>query len=174
MRITTDKTTMADDFEEEKIEKPSKSSVKRALEAMQTLGTKFARLPEKTLAEARLPEEVMEALRDYAKMRSFGAQRRQLQLIGQKMARLDYAQTLTEYERLTKSQTQDTAKMHAAEALRDRLIANDNALTEFVAAHPEVDASDFNRLIRAARKEAREGKPPKSARALYKKLFEML
>ena len=79
---------MADDFEEEKIEKPSKSSVKRALEAMQTLGTKFARLPEKTLAEARLPEEVMEALRDYAKMRSFGAQRRQLQLIGQKMARL--------------------------------------------------------------------------------------
>jgi ribosome-associated protein len=44
---------------------------------------------------------------------------------------------------------------------------------EWLAAHPETDVQQFRQLIRNARKEAAEAKPPKSSRALFKILREM-
>ncbi|MFR1025036.1 MAG: DUF615 domain-containing protein [Parasutterella sp.] len=48
------------------------------------------------------------------------------------------------------------------------MIADDAALTKFIAQFPDVNVQEVRQLIRNARKEAEGNKPPKSARALYK------
>jgi ribosome-associated protein len=64
------------------------------------------------------------------------------------------------------------AAFHALENWRSRLIESDPALNEWLALHPDTDVQQIRQLIRNARKEAAEMKPPKSSRALFKLLRE--
>ena len=54
--------------------------------------------------------------------------------------------------------------------MRERLLANDDAFTAFVAQYPHADAGSLRTLIRNARKEAEQNKPPKNFRALYQEV----
>ena len=69
---------------------------------------------------------------------------------------------------------QATALMHKIERWRDRLIAEEDALTEFLRDVPCVDATEARQLIRNARREAAENKPPKSSRALFRLIRDAL
>ena len=51
------------------------------------------------------------------------------------------------------------------------MIAGDAPLTEYVTSHPEASVQRLRQLVRGARREAADGKPPKSARELYKILY---
>ena len=64
----------------------------------------------------------------------------------------------------------ETAALHALERRRDKLLADDKALTELLAEHPELDAQHLRTLIRNARKEQAENKPPKA----YREIFQIL
>ncbi len=64
----------------------------------------------------------------------------------------------------------ETAAMHALERRRDKLLTDDNTLTELLAAHPELDVQHLRTLIRNARKEQAENKPPKA----YREIFQIL
>jgi ribosome-associated protein len=66
------------------------------------------------------------------------------------------------------------ALMHRCERWRERLLADDGALTELVAEHPQVDVQALRAMIRAARREQAAGQPPKNARALYRWLHQLL
>jgi ribosome-associated protein len=60
--------------------------------------------------------------------------------------------------------------MHSFEKKRDKLLADDNALTELLEQHPHLDAQHLRTLIRNARKEQAESKPPKA----YREIFQIL
>jgi len=60
--------------------------------------------------------------------------------------------------------------MHAIERQREKLLANDAALTELLQRHPELNAQQLRTLIRNARKEQAENKPPKA----YREIFQIL
>ena len=60
--------------------------------------------------------------------------------------------------------------MHALERRREKLLADDKALTELKERHPEVDVQQLRALIRNARKEQAENKPPKA----YREIFQIL
>jgi ribosome-associated protein len=64
--------------------------------------------------------------------------------------------------------------MHRAERLRERLLQDDAALTDFLAEFPAADAQQLRRLVRAARREHDAARPPKSARELYKLLHALV
>ena len=49
-------------------------------------------------------------------------------------------------------------------------LADDEALTQFAAAHPSADLQALRALIRNSRKEQKEGKPPRA----YRELFRLL
>ena len=68
----------------------------------------------------------------------------------------------------------ETARLHAIERWRDRLIASDDAITEFIAAHPDSDVQALRTLVRNARKEAQLAKPPKSSRELFQMVKQAL
>ena len=59
------------------------------------------------------------------------------------------------------SSAQAAAAHRRLEAWRERLLADDAALTRFAAEHPGADLQEIRALIRNARKEQQEGKPPR-------------
>lgn len=67
----------------------------------------------------------------------------------------------------------ETARQHQLERWRDRLLADERALAELLDAHPGADAQHLRNLIRNARKEQVEGKPPKSSRLLFRTLRDL-
>ena len=96
-----------------------------------------------------------------------------MQYVGKKMRTLEpeelaaIQRTLDSWKGLSKA---DTAAMHALEKRREKLLAKDIALTELLAQHPELDAQHLRTLIRNARKEQAENKPPKA----YREIFQVL
>jgi ribosome-associated protein len=68
------------------------------------------------------------------------------------------------------SSKSETAALHSIERQRERLLADDNALTALREKHPELDIQHVRNLIRNARKEQAEQKPPKA----YREIFQLL
>ena len=64
----------------------------------------------------------------------------------------------------------ETAALHAIERKRDKLLTDDKALTQLLEDNPELDAQQLRTLIRNARKEQAENKPPKA----YREIFQIL
>ena len=106
-------------------------------------------------------------------MKSFGAQRRQLQLIGKLMRALDGAAVREAIDRATGDSRAAVAAHQKAEKARDALIASDEALTAWVQSHPETDVQKLRQLVRSARKERDSNKPPKSAREIYRLIYRL-
>jgi ribosome-associated protein len=68
----------------------------------------------------------------------------------------------------------ENARLHQAEKWRDKLIAENEALTLFLNAHPEADATHLRQLIRNARDEAARNKPPRAFREIFRVIREAM
>lgn len=156
-----------DDFDD----RPSKSQKKRDCDALQALGKELTQLTAEQQSQIPLPKETAHAIRDYAAMKSFGAQRRQLQLIGKLMRNLDAAAVREAIDRATGESRAAAAAHKRAERAREELIAKDDFLTVYAQKHPAIELQRLRQLIRLARKEAAESKPPKAFREIYKILY---
>ncbi len=154
---------------------PSKSQKKRNSDLMQKLGGELARLPADQFARIDLPEDIRQAIVDYQRMKSFGAMRRQMQLIGKLMRRLEASAVREAIDRATGESRAAVAAHHRAEKARDAMLEADAAVTAYVEKHADIDVQRLRQLVRAARKEREAGKPPKSARELYRMIhsFEL-
>lgn len=154
--------------------RPSKSQRKREMDALQALGVQLLRLNAAQLARLDLPESLREALAEAHRITSHEGRRRQLQYIGRLMRTIDPAPLQQALADATGASRAAVALMHRCERLRDRLLEDDAALTEFIAAHPHVDAQRLRATIRAARRERAQGQPPRHARELYRWLHQTL
>ncbi len=68
----------------------------------------------------------------------------------------------------------EVEQFHQLETWRDQLVAGDNAIfNEILESNPTADRQHINQLIRNANKEAKQNKPPKSSRILFKYLQEL-
>ena len=160
------------EFEQE-YERPSKSQLKREMTALQKLGAELIAEARDRIKRIPMPEDVREAILECQLITDHEGRRRQLQYVGKKMRTLDEAElaviqkTVDSWKGLSKA---DTAAMHALERRREKLLTDDGALTELLAQHPEVNAQQLRTLIRNARKEQAENKPPKA----YREIFQIL
>ncbi len=158
---------------EQQYDRPSKSQLKREMTALQKLGSVLVESPRDRVKRIPMPEDVLEAILECQKITAHEGRRRQLQYVGKKM------RTLTDEEVAVIQATVDgwrgasraeTAALHAVERQRDKLLADDGALTDLRAQHPELDVQQMRTLIRNARKEQAENKPPKA----YREIFQIL
>ena len=158
-------------------EGPSKSQRKRESHALQDLGEELVNLAKDALARVPMPENLEQAVRDCRKITAHEGRRRQLQYVGKQMRTLHESevqairQALDDIKGVSKA---ETAKLHALERWRERLLAKDEALTELVAQHPGADAQQLRTLIRNARREQAAQKPPKAFRELFQALKDLL
>ena len=160
------------EFEQE-YDRPSKSQLKREMTALQKLGEDLVAEPRDRVKRVPMPEDVRDAILECQQIKDHEGRRRQMQYVGKKMRTLDeneiaaIQRTLDSWKGLSKA---DTAAMHALEKKREKLLSNDAALTELLGQHPQLDAQQLRTLIRNARKEQAENKPPKA----YREIFQIL
>ena len=158
---------------EQQYDRPSKSQLKREMTALQKLGQLLVDAPRDRVRKVPMPEDVLEAILECQQISSHEGRRRQLQYVGKKMRTLDDAEVAA-IQKVVDSwrgtSRAEAAALHAIERQRDRLLADDEALTELRSQHPELDIQHLRTLIRNARKEQAEAKPPKA----YREIFQML
>lgn len=155
---------------EQQEERISKTQMKKRMDELQDLGMELTRLSAETLKKIDLPEDLYEAVREYKKITSNGALKRQTQYIGRLMRETDPAPIREFLAKLKGENTAHNAFLQRIEQMRVRLLANDDALTVFVADYPHADTGALRTLIRNTRKEQELGKPPKNFRALYQEI----
>ena len=160
------------EFEQE-YDRPSKSQLKREMDALQKLGESLVNEPRDRVKRVPMPEDVRDAILECQQIKDHEGRRRQMQYVGKKMRTLEpdelaiIQKTIDSWHGASKA---ETAAMHALERRREKLLADDQALTELLNRHPEVDAQHMRTLIRNARKEQAEHKPPKA----YREIFQIL
>jgi ribosome-associated protein len=151
----------------------SKTRKKREMHELQALGAALAALAESQLKEMQLGEDLLEALLEAKRIKSHEARRRQMQYIGRLMRAVDPAPIRSRLAEVEGNSAQATARHRRLEAWRERLLADDGALTEFAAAFPGADLQAVRTSIRNARKEQKEGKPPRAYRELFRILKDI-
>jgi len=155
-------------------EPPSKTRRKSEMHALQDLGERLAALKPDQLARITLPEDLAVAIAEYRRFTKWEAKRRQMQYIGRLMRDIDSTQVAAQYDALSRTSRVAVAGFHAAEAWRDRLLAGNDALDAFVTEYPDADRKRIAELADKARSEHAAGRPPASARLLFRELSRLL
>ncbi len=151
----------------------SKTRRKKESEALQDIGVELVRLPRERLERLDLPDNLLAAILEARRITSHGAIRRQMQYIGKLMREVEVDPISEQLAAIRGESAAAKAEFHALENWRARLLADDAAVGEWLAAHPGTDIQTLRQLIRNARKEATEGKPPRSSRALFRMLRDL-
>ncbi|MDE2048556.1 MAG: DUF615 domain-containing protein [Betaproteobacteria bacterium] len=163
----------ADDAAEDTFSGPSKTQLKKAMLALQTLGVQLVELPGDRLKRVPLPERLRDAITQARHITAHGGRRRQIQYVGRLMRDLsddELAHIHSALAAFTQTDAASVAAFHTLERWRSRLLDDDDALTQLLSAHPEADAQQLHTLIRNARKERDTQRPP----AAFRELFQVL
>ncbi len=150
---------------------PSKSQRKRDMIALQKLGGQLVEQSVERIQKASIPEDLRKAVLECQRIKNHEGRRRQLQYIGKLMRKLQeneveaIKQQLDSWKGLSKA---DTALLHMVESQRAQLLENPNALTDFLERFPQANSQQLRTLIRNAKKEQADNKPPKAFRELYR------
>jgi ribosome-associated protein len=162
----------SDEFDQE-YERPSKSELKRQMNDLQKLGEQLVAEPRDRVKRVPMPEELREAILMCQSITNHEGRRRQLQFVGKMMRKLDEEEvaviqrTIESWKGTSKA---EAAALHALERRREKLLTDDKALTQLLEEHPHLDVQHLRTLIRNARKEQAENKPPKA----YREIFQIL
>ncbi|HKI61363.1 MAG TPA: ribosome biogenesis factor YjgA [Mariprofundaceae bacterium] len=162
------------DLEGSRVERPNKSQQKREIQALHEVAEKLVGFSDAKLQSMTLPSELEKEI-VAARSMKYGALKRQLKLITRLLREIPADSIIATVEDLDEKKSELDAYFHRLERWRDRLLLEGaDALTEFMNTHPAADVSQIRQLIRNASKETTENKPPKSARALFKLLREIV
>lgn len=152
----------------------SKSQRKREMHALQKLGEQLVELNRDQFVRLNLPDELHEAVEFAHRVKGHEARRRHMQYLGKLMRQVDADPIRAALDLVTGESRAAVSLMHRAESWRDRLLDDDDALTTWVAEHPEADVQWLRAAIRSARRERELQQPPRHARELYRRLHEQL
>ncbi len=135
----------------------SKTALKKYSDRLQQLGESLLTLRADLMNKLDLSEKLVDAVAEARRITNFEGRRRQMQYIGKLMRGVDEA-TLAAVEAALDEQNKGSAKgtlsLHQAEQWRDRLIADDEALTHWLELDTSADVQQLRALIRQARKDA--------------------
>jgi ribosome-associated protein len=153
---------------------PSKTQRKATMHALQDLGEALVKLDARWLsdlaAETHLPERLVDAIVAARTITAWGGRKRQLQYIGRLMRDIDPEPIRRRLDAWAHGHQEDTARQHALEQWRDRLLTEADALELLAADHPTLDRPRFRALIARARTEREGGGPPHAYRELFRAL----
>ncbi len=154
---------------------PSRTQQRRDALVVLALATQLVAMQPSRLAKLDLPDDVRDEITRTRNITAHIAHKRQLAFLAKVMRRYDdeaFASVRAELGENREKQRQENAAMHRLEAMRDRLIAEDEAaLSELISEHPQVDRQHLRSLVRKARIEKETpNKPPRA----YREIFQLL
>ncbi len=177
-RMTQELPQTPDGTDESLYDGPSKSQLKRDMHALVDLGRELVDLSPERLKQLPLAERLYDAIRLAQRTTSREGLRRQIHYVGKLMRDAPADEIRTLLDTWKNGSRDQTRAMHRLEALRDRLLKEDSALTTLLEKYPHADIQHIRTLIREGRKEAtaneslRQGQEPQ--RKHYRALFQAL
>lgn len=158
----------------DEFDKPSKTQRKQVMADLQALGERMVELNEGQIATIEMPDFLREAVLEARAIKSHEGRRRQMQYIGKLMRDVDPAPIREKISQWDGQSASNVAHEHAIVRWRERLLSEENAITEFARAYPGADIQQLRALVRNANAERTAGKPPKSFRELFKRVREIM
>jgi len=160
---------------------PSKSRVKDDMHELQDFGQALLELPHERFARIEMDDTLRAAFDELARITNLSARKRQAGYIGKLLQHVDVTPFRNELESFRRGQAQAAKGFPDLSRWRDRLLAEDAALTEWCARYPSTDTRALRTLIRNARKEeadaaaeaAHSGTAPVKGRQ-FRALFQLL
>lgn len=170
---------MADtDFQDELPEEllKSKTQLKNESLALQKIGLTLVELGAAALAKIPMDDELSDAVLLARKInKKKDGYRRQLQFIGKLLRFRDTSDIERAIAELEASHLKANQVFHKVEETRDTLIKQgDDAINALLNDHPDLDRQKLRQLVRQAKKQLTDNKPPKASRELFKYLREFL
>jgi ribosome-associated protein len=147
---------------------PSKTKKKQEMHELQKLGAALVGLSDAHFGNLALPEDLAHAVREARRMTGHEAKRRQMQYIGRLMREIDPEPIRAQLAAVEGHSAAARASHQRLEHWRARLMEDDGALTEFAREHAGADLQQLRALLRNARKEQAEAKPPRAYRELFR------
>ena len=157
----------------------TRTDLKRESTEVQKLGEDLLTLRKELITRLDLPEKLVEALAEAKRISNFEGKRRQMQFIGKLMRKLEPEKHEAIRTALVEQHTPsalETQTLHQAEIWRDRLLADDDALGQWINLSPSTDSQQLRALVRQARKDAvpeRPGEAQRHGRA-YRDIFQLV
>ncbi len=151
-------------------DRPSKSQRKRDVHALQDLGTALVELNAAQLAEFDLPERLVQAITEAQRIHNFEGRRRQMQFIGKLMRDIEPAPIRSRLDILRGVARESVTIQHQIERWRERLLAEEDALTLFADEYPQTDLQRLRSLISSVKRDRENARPPKKYRELFRAL----
>jgi len=148
----------------------SRSQIKRDIRALKELGIRLAGLSKGQLSAIPMSEKTRAAVLAAQGM-ARNALSRHYRYLSSLLREEDVAAIRTALTGELQPHVKEVAEQHETERLRDELLSGDERpLAAFVARYPKCDRAHVRLLARNARKELQLGKPPRSARLLFRYL----
>ena len=149
--------TDPDQDEDHGYDGPSKTMVKKAMLDLTQLGLDLLELPPERLDAVEMDDNVREALEELRRTTAHGARQRQMRYLGKLLRNAEpepLRQALADYQA---SRVLSARAHHEVEQWRERLLAGDEGLNEWLAAHPAGDTPALRAQLRDARREVAQG-----------------
>jgi ribosome-associated protein len=160
---------------ESELERPSKTAVKKEMQALQNLGEQLVKLSNNELAKIPIHDEhLREALTTARRLTSREALRRQLQYIGKLMRGIDLTEIEAGLAKRDEGQRELARAFHRLEELRDDVVELGlPGIEKVIAQFPDADRQRLRTLILQIGKDAKANKPPAAKRKLFQYLKEL-
>lgn len=146
----------------------SKSEQKRRALRLQALGRELTELKPTQLAELSLPDQLASAIADYQRFPSREARRRQLQFIGRLMRGLDPEPIESALESIRGHSARARYEHQQVERWRERLLDDQEALTEFLTEFPETNRQGIRHQLQAVHRAKTEPQRRAASRDLFR------
>ena len=140
-------------------------------------------LIERLNTQGHMTDQLREALAEARRITNFEGKRRQMQYVGKLMRKLSEESIEAVKDALNEQRmgsTKDTLALHLAESWRDRLMADDAALQEWINEYPSTDSQQLRALVRQARKDdattkadIAKGLLPRQSRS-FREIFQLI
>ena len=157
----------------------SRTDLKRESTELQKLGVDLLTLRAELLTRLALPDKLVDAVAEAKRITNFEGRRRLIQFIGKQMRLLSADMLEAIRVALDEQHTpsaRETIVLHQAEMWRDRLIADEDAVGQWINLSPSTDAQQLRALVRQARKDAKPEKPGEALRhgRAYRDIFQLV
>jgi ribosome-associated protein len=154
--------------------KPSKTQRKKAVHELQALGEELVGLNDDQLAAVEMPEFLRDAVMAARGITAHGARKRQFQYIGKLMRKVDAEPIRAKLDTWFAQSRAPVLAHKRAEEWRNRLLDEDEALSDLLREYPRADATYLQKLMDATVRERETGHPPRAFRQLYQALHALI
>ena len=152
----------------------SKTELKKDSKKIQQFGRKISELTLNNIEAFKFPVNIYEATVDLKNLKSNSAKKRQVQYLGKLLREIDLTDAFIIMKQLKVSSQKEIQRNHIIEDWRDKLLNNNESITEFVDLYPNINRQSLRQTILNAQKEKNNNKPPKYSKQLFKFIKDII